>query len=630
MTSLLSESTLRAACGQRVWARALELLEWPALSQMTACGEDTGWEVFGRCHGSEGERYALRLALREGTIGESSCSCAFDGKGLCKHLVALGLALGRDLERFRIYPPLPMMVASCSHETLADLVAAMVRREPELLSLLAASRGSGDEESVRDTLRRALSGRDARDGQPTLERVWNVAGQMEARGEWAGAGDIWSVALEELAHAAAGWEQLYEREVERMEGYHEEDFDFGAEWAKSGVEGLSRALEEPELAPERRHSWMRSLWEAERAARECEYFSLPPRAYELLARFASNDLWADIEARVRSDLKKKPSQREFAARVLVGGTFQTLEIPSVSDWERQRDVGFLGDRLRLLGQNEEAEALVRELGTATQRFDLFLKRRDFVSAAKLAREAYTSVPHRLIECATRLEEAGASDEALEIVLHSRKSGAARSDFAPAHLELFFSEWLCDFYLRHNRASEARTEAVRAFAARPDDAHFARLKEAVEINGEWSKHRDDIEREVRSHAGRHLSGESREGEVTLALALGEGDADRIYALFEKFPVRARPRFLQTVASGIEAELPAKALPLWRELAEWCIENRDPNSARRAYVQAAQHLKRARELYDSLGLPNEWRDYIQTLRGVYSKLRALQEELCKAGL
>jgi len=628
--AVVFEAALRAACGQRVWTRAQELLEWPALSQLSVCGEGTVWELFGRCRGSEGE-YALRLILRDDTVGDSSCSCPFDGKGLCKHRVALGLTFERDGERFRMYPPLPTMIASCSHETLGDLVAAMVRRAPELLSLLAASRGSESDESVRETLRRALSERDAQDGRPVLERVWNEANQLEARGDFAGAGDLWSVALEELAHAAAGWEQLYEREVERMEGYHDEEWDFGAEWAQSAVEGLGRALETNDLAPERKRSWARSLWEAERAARECEYFALPPRARELLARFAPDDLWADIEAVVRAELKKAPRQRDYAARVLIGGAFEVLEIPAGDDFKRERDVAFLLDRLRLRGQSDAADALVAELGTTKQQFELHLRERNFGAAATLARKFYASTPHRLLECATGLDDAGAHEEALQLVLHARKSGAARSDFAPAHTELFFGEWLCDFYVRHERASEARAEAVQVFAARPDADHFARLQAAIELGGAWQTQRDDVEREVRAHAGTHpFGGGSRAGEVALALALGEGDAARVYALFEKFSPKERPRFLEAVADAIETESPSKALPLWRELAEWQIENRDQNAARRSYVQAAQHLTRAREIHRALGSLDEWREYIQVLRGVYSKLRALHDELRKAGL
>ena len=631
MMKTLSESALRAACGKRVWERAEELLHWPALHLVSACGEGRAWELFGRCHGSQGELYALRVQVSGEALGETSCSCAFDGRGLCKHRVALALLWARHEDKFRVLPPLATMVAACSPETLADLVAAMVRRSPEFLSLLGASRGGDEEEEpVRETLRRALSGRDADDGAPVLERVFGQANQLEAGGEWAKAGALWSVAIEELSHAAAGFEQIYEREVERMEGYHDEESNFGTGWAHSAVEGLGRAFE-AEVAPETRREWARSLWEAERAARDCEYFALPDQVRELLARWADEQLWADIEATLRAALKAQPRRPNYAAHALGGGSFEIMHIPAGDDYKRGHDVAFLLSRLQLQGKTEEAAALIAELGTTRQQFELRLRARDFAGAAKLAEQSYASTPYQLLACATQLDEAGASEIALQLVLDARQNPSSHDEFLPSHRANEWGAWLCDFYLRSKRGAEARVEAVRLFAASPDTTQFARLKRAVELGGDWPSQRDSVEAEVRKLAGqRPLVGGSREGEVALSLALCEREAPRILALFEKEPPKERPRFLEAVAGAIEAELPANALPLWCELAERTIENRHTGSARRVYAQAAAYLLRARALHQKLGSMDEWDDYLATLRMVHKALRALSDELQKAGL
>ncbi|BCM91379.1 hypothetical protein IAD21_03251 [Abditibacteriota bacterium] len=625
----LSESAIRAACGKRIWDRAEELLEWPALSSLSVCGEDDSVELFGRCHGSQGELYALRVRVQNGAVAESSCSCAYDGGGVCKHRVALLLVFTRQNEKFRAYPAIVEMIAACSHETLRDLVATMVRRSPDLLSLIAVSRDSGDE-PVRETLRRALSGRNADDGRPVLERLFGQASQHEAQGDWFAAGELWSVALEELAHAAVKFEQVYERELEFQEGYYDEEVNFGEEWASMALQGLERAFEQDTLAPEARHSWLRSLWEAERAVKSLQYFSLPSLVRDLLSSFAPADLWADIEASVRADLKRAPRQPDWQASVFRGGGLELRQVPAGDDWERAHNVNFLLGRLYAQGRDREAQALIAEVGTSKQQFELKIRQGDFLGAQILARQVYNSTPHQLLECATQLDKAGASELALQLVLEAQKSGDVRGEYLPSHYEATWRVWLCDFYLRYGRATEARAEAVRLFAKEPKSDQFDRLKRAVELQSDWQSQRDSIEQDLRSHAGKNWQGGSRADEVALELVLCERDAPRIYSLFKKLAKSERHRRLEAVANAIEAEMPEQSLALWRELAEWIIEHRDQNSARRSYAHAAQALMHVRDLYKKLGSVDEWTDYRQTLLGVYKSLRALPDEMKKAGV
>jgi hypothetical protein len=282
------------------------------------------------------------------------------------------------------------------------------------------------------------------------------------------------------------------------------------------------------------------------------------------------------------------------------------------------------------GRDKEAQTLIAELGTSKQQFELKVRNGDFLGAQLLARQVYNSTPNQLLECATQLDGAGASELALQLVLDAQKSGVTEGEYLPSHYETTWRVWLCDFYLRHERGVEARAEAVRLFAKDPKIVQFDRLKRAVELQGDWKSQRDSIEQEVRSHAGKTRLGVPLADSVALGLALCDGEAARIFARFAKIPPKERHRFLHAVAEAIEAELPAESLALWRELAEWTIENRDQNSARRSYASAAQCLIHVRDLHKRLDSMNEWIEYRKIFLGVYKTLRALPDEMNKAGV
>ncbi len=54
------------------------------------------------------------------------------------------------------------------------------------------------------------------------------------------------------------------------------------------------------------------------------------------------------------------------------------------------------------------------------------------------------------------------------------------------------------------------------------------------------------------------------------------------------------------------------------------------ARASYQVAAGHLRRLRDLHLRLGEAADWQAYIDGLRQEHHRLRALQDELNKAGL
>ncbi len=82
----------------------------------------------------------------------------------------------------------------------------------------------------------------------------------------------------------------------------------------------------------------------------------------------------------------------------------------------------------------------------------------------------------------------------------------------------------------------------------------------------------------------------------------------------------------VARRSQAARPRKAIPVYIKHARWNIAQRD----RQHYQVAADFLAIVRDLYRQLGDDASWKKLISDIRAEFPTLRALQDELQKAGL
>jgi len=82
----------------------------------------------------------------------------------------------------------------------------------------------------------------------------------------------------------------------------------------------------------------------------------------------------------------------------------------------------------------------------------------------------------------------------------------------------------------------------------------------------------------------------------------------------------------VAQAAEESRPREAIRIYVERAEQLIAAR----GRGNYAEAARYLCRVRDLYHRLDEPKTWEDFIADLREQNRRLRALKDELNKAGL
>jgi len=119
---------------------------------------------------------------------------------------------------------------------------------------------------------------------------------------------------------------------------------------------------------------------------------------------------------------------------------------------------------------------------------------------------------------------------------------------------------------------------------------------------------------------------RQASLLLQIALDERDVAWALEIVSRPGAWISASELIRVAQAAEADHPRAALEIYRQQAERAIAAR----GRGNYQTAAAHLLRVRDLYHRLGQDAAWEAYIAHLRQEHQRLRALQDELNKAGL
>jgi uncharacterized Zn finger protein len=273
-------------------------------------------ELRAQCEGSDYEPYQVSATLTKSGIAETSCTCPYDYGGICKHTVALLLTYVHEPQAFRSIPPLATLLAGRNREELVALIGEMVKREPELLSLVElsvetkqAARGSPPDVSVyRRQTRRALRHESEHAVEKELRALRELAARSAKSGDWLNAGAIYHAVLDE---AVRGYDDML-REVDEDGGI--------AVVIDELALGLSQCLKNSEADAETRRAWLGALLEAELADIEMGGIDLAPSAREAVLEHADDTEWSWIEERLSAAMSKSHGwEREALARFLAAG-----------------------------------------------------------------------------------------------------------------------------------------------------------------------------------------------------------------------------------------------------------------------------------------------------------------------
>jgi len=273
-------------------------------------------ELRAQCEGSEYEPYQVSATLAESGIVETSCTCPYDYGGICKHIVALLLTYIHKPQTFRFIPPLPTLLAGRSQEELIALIGEMIRRQPELLSLVELSVATEearqgqplDVTAYRRQARRALRHESLHVIEKELRVLRELAAHLVKTDDWLNAGAVYHAVLDE---AVRGYDDNL-REID-------EDGDISVLIDEFAL-GLSRCLKKSKADGQTRRAWLETLLKAELTDIEMGGIDLAPSARAAVLEHATDEEWTWIEQTLKIAISNNHDWgRESLTRFLAAG-----------------------------------------------------------------------------------------------------------------------------------------------------------------------------------------------------------------------------------------------------------------------------------------------------------------------
>jgi uncharacterized Zn finger protein len=232
------------------------------------------------------------------------------------------------------------------------------------------------------------------------------------------------------------------------------------------------------------------------------------------------------------------------------------------------------------------------------------------------------------DCSCPVGVGGADDYALlalaaQFVAHGHPEPAERlvRERAQASRDDRLIAWLKERARARGDGPEALSLAEVLFWRGTTLEHYQELQALAQPLGRWDR--------LRSTVLSRLAEDQHHGLLT-EIYLHKGAIDLALSSLEQARATGwgwvSGDLAMRVAQAAEEGRPREAIRLYMEAVERLIRGQ----GRANYVTAASHLRRVRDLYRRLGEAANWEKVITTLREKNRRLRALKEELDKAGL
>ncbi|PSN12929.1 hypothetical protein C7293_18155 [filamentous cyanobacterium CCT1] len=524
--------------------------------------------------------YQPRVTLGPQGVEDSSCTCPYNWGGLCKHQVALLLTYVHDRDRFREIQPLKTLLAKRSREDLLTLIEQMVRRYPDLLDVVEAPAAptagqAPNLDKYRRSAERVFQGSEMKPMAAALGALAEHGQRFAQSQDWVNAGDIYQLLLE-TANDCYNYTVL------------EVDYDGQVGCVIQDIaQGLSDSLGQAANLDAGRHRlWIETCLEAVFKEIELGGMDYAYPAWDALVTYSTDEDWNWVERQVRQALDKT-GQRTFGS------------------WGREALVKLLTDRAESQGSGTASGELLLELGTPQQRAFYHLNQGDFEEALAIARSHFKELPGLVIQFADALVQAQATDLALEFMQECNQ----KSHFS-------YQEWLTKFYKTHGPPEQFVAAQVELLKVRFSLQDFQELQTQAEPLGQWKTLRQQL-----------ITDLTEKNHVTalLDIALLEQDWDLALNYLKQLRFN-KWAHQERVAQAIQSDRPKEAIALYRELVEAAIAQRGRDN----YRQAARHLKAIQRLSKNIKRQADFSQFVQQLRDRNKSLRALKEELDKAGL
>jgi tetratricopeptide (TPR) repeat protein len=472
-----------------------------------------------------------------------------------------------------------------SKAEIIALVRRMVTRYPDLEALLelpvVGETGTPppvDAEVIRRQASTAFQGL----GYDDWGAAYGIAGQLlelvEIGDDYAGQGS-WR-------DAATIYQTVMQEVLDNYGMIHDEEGELH-QVVDGCIEGLGECLKATS-EPVQREGLLRALFDVYRWDVDFGGIDMGYQAPVVILEQATLDEKRRVARWVREVLPAGDSWSANYHRQIYGGFLLNLEWESLDDEAflricretgRQQD---LVDRLLALGRVDEAVAEAQGAGD----YDLL-------------RLADLFVSHGQADLAERL-------------IRER---------APTSQDNRLTVWLKERALERGDREEALALLERLFWQRPALQGYQELRTLARQLGRWEELQAALLARL-ADEGQHI--------LLTEIHLEEEEVDRALEALEKVQASrwgwGGGQLAIHVARAAEENRPREAIRIYVERAERLIAAR----GRGNYAEAAQYLVRVRDLYRRLGEQGTWRAFVADLREENRRLRALKDELNKAGL
>lgn len=585
----LSRAQVGAFVGEREVEKGRPYAQRGALLHLR-CQENSRQEnvLKADCLGTAARPYHVEVTLSETDIQSARCSCPV-GLG-CKHIAALLLTWVDFPELFATPQPLEAHLETRSKEELIALLLKLVARAPDLELLVQASSPNApplNAEAVRAQAKgviERLAGWDDYGGRDSYARSGydsDAEGLTDLAESYLEAGDLNSAATAFQSIAA-----------EAMENYEYDDEEGTlAGVAQRCAEGLGRCLARAGGSnphdPNLREIILSAMVELFCDDLELGGYGIGDSVPGDILEHATQGEKQQVVAWLRDALPKGGGFGKDFLRRALGKLMLELQADTLND--------------------ESFLALSRETGRTAEVVEKLLTLRRLDDAV---REAEAADDYTLLELTGLFERAGARSSAYDLVF-----ARSQTEDDPRLLR-----WLLAHYEATGSPAQALEVAQTLFWRRPSLEGYGEVRGLAERTSSWGEVREQLLTRLRSENNHELLTE---------LYRSEGDTKAMLASFEQLgkthPHRGS-KFTLAVAGAAEATHPDDAIRLYQGCAEGLIGAR----GRSNYQEAARLLGRVAALYDRQDRFDVWETYLSGLRQTHKKLRALQEELDRAGL
>lgn len=574
----LTEQDIRTLVGEQSFQRGQRYFGSDAIFDTRR----EGMSLKARCQGSRSAAYRVEVTFNNTEITDTDCSCPIGN--YCKHVAALLLTWLAHPEEFLEQQEIEIILGQCDKAALIDLIKQMLRRDPDLDTLVLAM---GQKDMPADS---ALY-------HQMIEAAFRHGGD-----EWGAEADV----ADELQAIKEHTERYMKRKdypsativceaiVLGVIDHYDEYRDGPGELLiviNDCIEELTKCLREMQGNSALRAQSLRVLFEIERFDIEAGGIGFGDGVSEPLLEDTTAEERHSIADWVREALSKHTGKDEFRKYTsqLYGGLLLELEADTLDD--------------------ETYLRICRETGRFKDTVERLLKL-GRVDEAIL--EALQSSDYDLLTLADLFVKYG-EDARIELLMQERiwKSRDSR-----------ILEWLYKRYKARRAPAAALLQAELKFRdQRPTLESYKQVRQLAIEFGQWEKIRPELLASV----------QSLHSDILIEIALDEEDFapaqivlkyDRISAHY--YSHKTDRVFNQLKA--FEATQADKVLTFYRLFVEYLVAQRN----RQCYEEACRCLIKMRTLYEKLGRHDAWANYISELREQTHTLRALKEVMANAGL